>query len=81
VKGFKIIALTGAGSYALPHLEKVNLPYVLTRDSDGNPMDITFTFTGRLKLFVKPGDIKTVIGSVMKLYGAYEEADYNLEFL
>jgi hypothetical protein len=83
MKAFRVVALTVAGSQALEakRLQEVKLPYVITRNADGKATDITFTLTGRLKLFVKETDIKPIMGMILKLFGAYEDVDYQLEFI
>jgi hypothetical protein len=73
VRGFKVIAITPVGVAALPNLKRANLPSVLASDN------IVFLLKGRMKLFVKEGDVKRVVGLMMKLYSAYEEVDYKLE--
>jgi hypothetical protein len=76
VRGFRVVEVTKLGANSFKHLEKANIPFKII---SVNPLTYEFKLTGRLKLFVKEGDIKTVIGSVLKLFGAYERTDYNIE--
>ena len=76
LKGFRVVAVTKVGSDSFVNLERANIPFKITCQS---PLTYDFCLTGRLKLFVKEGHIKTVIGSVLKLWGAYEMVDYNIE--
>lgn len=76
MKGFRVVAVTLTGAHSFKRLEKANLPYKIVLIE---PLTYEFKLTGRLKLLVKEGDIKTVIGSVLKLFGAYEGTDYRIE--
>ena len=78
VKGFRLISQSDKGDEAFKHLGVVNLPNKIICLE---PKTIEFELTGRLKLFVKEGDIRRILRDVLILWDAYEVNDYKIEVI
>lgn len=75
MKGFRVVAITLTGKNSFKHLEKANIQFKIIAQEP-----LTYEFVLNPNMYgISEGNVRFLINSVLKLWGAYLDTDYKIE--